>query len=187
MNANTDHQRFAPTRPIVLVGMMGAGKSSVGRKLAARLAVPFFDADTEVEAAAGMSVARVFETLGEAEFRKGERRVIARLLDKPVHVLATGGGAFMDDETRDLIRRRAVSVWLRASLDTLAERTGRRDDRPLLQGGNPREILHRLMTEREPVYAQADVTVDSDTRPTDETVDRVLKALAEYTPNQKAG
>jgi shikimate kinase len=177
----TDSISFVPGKSIVIVGMPGAGKSSVGRKLATRLSIPFTDADSEIETAAGMSIAQIFERFGEPEFRKGERRVIARLLEQPVHVLATGGGAFMDDDTRELIRTKALSIWLRADLETLAERTSRRDDRPLLKtGASQREILERLMEERSSAYSEADVTIDSDNRPTDETVDRVIAALAAF-------
>jgi shikimate kinase len=181
MNASpTDAAAFVPTRTIVLLGMPGSGKSSVGRKLASRFALPFHDADEEIEAAAGMSIPQIFERFGEAEFRQGERRVIARLLEKPMHVLATGGGAFMDEETRELIKQKSVSVWLRADLETLLERTGRRNDRPLLRGDDPRKILERLLAERTPFYSEADVTVQSDHRPAEETVDRVLKALQAF-------
>jgi shikimate kinase len=175
---SSDPADFMPAKSIVIVGMPGSGKSAVGRKLAARFSIPFFDADEEIEAAAGMKIEQIFERYGEAEFRKGERRVITRLLDQPIQVLATGGGAFMDPETRALIRTKAISVWLRADLETLLERTGRRSDRPLLKKGDPREILKQLSAEREPVYAEADVTADSDNRPAEETVDRVLKGLA---------
>jgi shikimate kinase len=149
------------SRIVVLVGLMGAGKTTVGRRLAESLRVPFLDSDDEVAAAAGMDIPDIFATLGEPAFRLGERRVIARLLDEPPCVLATGGGAFMDSETRALIKARAVSVWIRAGLDTLVERTARRADRPLLKAGDPREILSRLMAERHPVYAEADIAVDS--------------------------
>lgn len=148
-------------RTVVLVGLMGAGKTSVGRRLAEALGVAFRDSDDEIVAAAGMDIPDIFATLGEAEFRFGERRVIARLLDGEPHVLATGGGAFMNDETRAAIRRAGISVWLRADLDTLVERTGRRQDRPLLRNGDPREILAGLMAQRHPVYAEADLVVDS--------------------------
>jgi shikimate kinase len=140
---------------------MGAGKSSVGRRLADALGVPFRDSDDEVVAAAGMEITDIFATLGESAFRVGERRVIARLLESEPHVLATGGGAFMDPQTQEEIRARAVSVWLRAALETLVERTGRRQDRPLLREGDPRTILARLMAERHPVYAEADLAVRS--------------------------
>lgn len=148
-------------RTVVLVGLMGAGKSSVGRRLAEALGADFHDSDDEIVAAAGMEIPDIFAQLGEQTFRQGERRVIARLLDGPPHVLATGGGAFMNAETRALIRARALSVWIRADLDTLVERTGRKDTRPLLRDGDPRAILARLIAERHPVYAEADVTVDS--------------------------
>ena len=146
---------------VVLIGLMGAGKSSVGRRLAEVLGAEFRDSDDEIVAAAGMDIPDIFAEMGEAEFRQGERRVIARLLEGPAHVLATGGGAFMNAETRALIAARAVSVWIRADLDTLVERTGRKDTRPLLRDGDPRAILARLMVERHPVYAEADITVDS--------------------------
>lgn len=167
-------------RSIVLVGLMGAGKTSVGRRLAGKLGLGFVDADQEIEAAAGCTVQEIFDRFGEAGFRDGERRVIARLLDQPPHVLSTGGGAFMDPATRALIRERGLSVWLRADLDILVARTARRDHRPLLRTGDPREILARLMAARYPVYAEADITVVSDNRPPDETADRVMKAVRAY-------
>ncbi len=174
-------QRFYhPTRTIVLVGMMGSGKSSVGRKLAAKLALPFADADTEIENAAGCSVEEIFDRFGEAEFRKGERRVIARLLEQSPHVLATGGGAFMDADTRALIQLRGISVWIRADLDLLVARTSRKNNRPLLKQGDPTEKLKALLAEREPVYALADLTVQTDERPTEETVERLLQALKQH-------
>jgi shikimate kinase len=168
---------FVPGRTLVLVGLMGAGKSSVGRRLAARLGLPFADADQEIEAAAGMTIPEIFARHGEASFRDGERRVIARLLGDPVHVLAAGGGAFMDERTRLVIRERGVSVWLRAELDELVRRVSRRTDRPLLKGADPRAVLERLMAERYPVYAEADVTVPSSTGSADETVDGILEQL----------
>ncbi|MBI1273735.1 MAG: shikimate kinase [Alphaproteobacteria bacterium] len=174
-NENALH---GPTRTIVLVGMMGSGKSSVGRKLAARLALPFTDSDSEVEAAAGCSVAEIFERYGEAEFRNGERRVIARLLAGSPQVLATGGGAFMDDETRALIKQRGLSVWLKADLETLVQRAGRRGDRPLLKDGDPAEVLSALMIKREPIYAEADIAIQSGNHPIDETVDQIMQAIA---------
>lgn len=170
----------APDRTLVLVGLMGAGKTSVGRKLAARLGLPFIDADQEIEKAAGCSIADIFQRYGEASFREGERRVIARLLDQPPHVLSTGGGAFMDPGTREQIAAKGLSIWLRAELDLLVARTARRDTRPLLRQGNPREVLAGLIEQRHPLYAQAAITVDSGDRPTDATVDRVLAALAEH-------
>lgn len=167
-------------RPVVMVGMMGAGKSAIGRRLAQRLGLPFVDADAEIERAAGCSIAEIFEKHGEAVFRDGERRVIARLLVGPVGVLATGGGAFMDPETRARISAAAISVWLKADLDTLVERVGRRNHRPLLQNGEPREILAKLMAERYPVYAEADITVETGDAPTAATVERVIEELAAF-------
>ena len=164
-------------RTITLVGLMGAGKSSVGRRLASVLGLPFRDADEEVERAAGRSVAEIFAELGEAAFRDGERRVIARLLDDPPHVLATGGGAFMNPETRRLILDRSTAVWLKADIDLLARRVARKSDRPLLQGKDPRAVLEDLARVREPVYAEAHVTVDSDDAPHGATVQAVIDAL----------
>ncbi len=169
-----------PSKTLVLVGMMGAGKTAIGRRVAARLGLPFVDADAEIEAAAGCSIPDIFELHGEAAFRDGERRVIRRLLEGPVRVLATGGGAFMDPETRRLIAERAVSLWLRADLDTLWRRVRRRDDRPLLRTENPRETLRQLIEERYPVYAEADIVVDSTDAPREETVERVLAALRDH-------
>lgn len=148
-------------RPVVLIGLMGAGKTSVGTRLAEMLGAPFSDSDAEIERAAALSVPEIFERYGEAHFRDGERRVIRRLLAEGPQVLATGGGAFMNPETRALIAGRAVSVWLRAGLDLLVQRTQGRTHRPLLNRGKPREVLARLIEERYPVYAQADVQVDS--------------------------
>lgn len=173
-------------RPIVMVGMMGAGKTAIGRRLAQRLGMPFVDADAEIERAAGCTIAEIFEKHGEAVFRDGERRVIARLLVGPVGVLATGGGAFMDPETRARIRAGAISVWLKADLDTLVERVSRRGHRPLLRNGDPREILAQLMTERYPIYAQADITVETGDAPTAATVERVIDGLAAWRTSAKA-
>lgn len=165
-------------RTVVLVGLMGAGKSAIGRRLAARLNLPFRDADTEIEAAAGCSIAEIFARDGEAVFRAVERKIIARLLiEEPPHILATGGGAFMDPETRATTRAHGVSVWLRAELDVLIARTARRTHRPLLNQGDPRDVLGRLMALRYPVYAEADLTVISDERPPDATVEQVIDAL----------
>ncbi len=164
-------------RSIALVGLMGAGKSSIGRRLAQRLGLPFVDADTEVEAAAGASIEEIFERHGEAAFRDGERRVIARLLDSPLQVLATGGGAFMDPNTRALLRERAISVWLRADIEVLLARLQRRNNRPLLKTGDPRTILTNLIERRYPVYAEADVVVDTVDGPPEATLDRVVTAL----------
>jgi shikimate kinase len=171
-------RRFVPRRTIVLVGLMGAGKSKVGRRLALRLGLPFSDSDPEIEAAAGESIEEIFANRGEQVFRDGERRVIARLLAQPVQVLATGGGAFMDPMTRSLIGRRGVSLWLRADLDTLVARVLRRNDRPLLKRGDPRVILAELMERRHPIYAEADLTVDSGAGSPEVTVNRVIAALA---------
>lgn len=162
-DAAGEHEGRAPVlaRPIVLIGLMGAGKSSVGLKLANLLGAGFADSDDEIEKAANLSVAEIFERFGEAHFRTGERRVLARLLAGPPMVIATGGGAFMDAETRALVRKQAISVWLRAGLDVLVQRTTGRGHRPLLKKGNPREILARLIDQRYPIYAEADITVDS--------------------------
>jgi shikimate kinase len=169
-------------RPIVLVGLMGAGKSCIGRRLAQRLRLPFIDADREIEQAAGCSIPEIFSRHGEQAFRDGERRVILRLLESPPFVLATGGGAFMDPRTRAAIREKAISIWLRADLDLLVRRTGRRSDRPLLQVDDPRARLAELMDTRYPVYAEADLTVDSQDGPPDATLERVLAALSAFEP-----
>ena len=178
---------FAPPRTIVLVGLMGAGKSCIGRRLAQRLELPFVDADREVEAAAGCSIPEIFERHGEKAFRDGERRVMARLLDAGPQVVAAGGGAFMNPRTRALLRRRAITVWLRADLDLLVKRTSRRNHRPLLRQGDPREILGRLIEERYPVYAEADVTVDSADGPPEVTVQRVIDALGDLLAREPVG
>ena len=167
-------------KTIVLVGLMGAGKSCIGRRLAARLDLPFVDADRAIEEAAGCSIPELFERHGEQAFRDGERRVIRRLLDGPVRVLAAGGGAFMDPQTRAAIRARAVSVWLRADLELLLRRVQRRSDRPLLQVDDPRGRLAELMAERHPIYAEADIAVDSADGPPEATLERVLAALREH-------
>jgi len=174
------------SKPIVLVGLMGAGKSCIGRKLATALGVDFVDADNEIETAAGCTIEQIFESHGESAFRDGERRVIARLLDQPPHVLASGGGAFVDPATRQAIRARAISVWLRADLEILLRRTARRDHRPLLKQGNPRQILQDLMAKRHPVYAEADIIVDSADGPPEVTLDRVLAALKDYLQERAA-
>ncbi|HEY1837450.1 MAG: shikimate kinase [Rhizomicrobium sp.] len=166
-------------RTAALIGMMGAGKSAVGKRLAAKLGVKFRDADQEIEAAAGCSVNEIFERFGEPAFRDGERKVIARLLAEAPHVLATGGGAFIDADTRARIKSQAMSVWLRVPLDTLVARVGRRDTRPLLRNGNPRDILEKLLKDREPIYAQADLIVDTEDGPHSNVVERILCALRE--------
>ena len=169
---------FVPNRTVVLVGLMGAGKTNIGRRLAARLDLPFFDSDCEIEAAAGETIEEIFRNRGEAVFRDGERRVIARLLDQPTHVLATGGGAFMDPATRAIIACRGVSVWLRADIEVLLARVSRRSNRPLLKEGNPRAVLTELIDRRYPVYAEADITIDSGDGPPDLTATRTIAALA---------
>lgn len=165
------------TRSIVLVGMMGAGKSTIGRRLSARLHLPFLDADTEIEAAAGMSIPDIFETHGEPHFRDGEARVIARLLDSGPAVIATGGGAFMREDTRGRIRDKAVSIWLKADADIIMRRVKRRADRPLLQTADPAATVDRLIAEREPVYQHADLTIWSRDVPHEKIVDECIEAL----------
>ncbi len=165
------------SRTVALVGMMGAGKSSVGRRLAARLGVVFKDADSEIELAAGCPIPEIFDRFGEGAFRDGERKVIARLLADPPHVLATGGGAFIDPATHARLKDGAVTVWIKAPVDVLLERVRRRDNRPLLRGGDPRGTLEKLLGERTPIYAQADVTVESDDGPHSMAVDQIVAAL----------
>jgi shikimate kinase len=169
---------LSPCRSIVLVGLMGAGKTKIGRRLATRLNLPFFDSDEEIEAAAGETIEEIFANRGEAVFRDGERRVIARLLQGPVQVLSTGGGAFMDPGTRRIIAARGVSVWLRAGLDVLFARVSRRTNRPLLKTPDPRAVLADLIDRRYPIYAEADVTIDSGEGPPDTTASRAIAALA---------
>ena len=164
-------------RTVALVGMMGAGKSSLGRRLASRLEVPFRDADTEIETAAGCSINEIFARFGEPAFRDGERKVVARLLGLPAHVLATGGGAFADDATRARIKDEAVSVWINVPLKVLIERVGRRDTRPMLKDGDPAEIMTRLYQEREPLYAQADLTISSEDSPHQAAVESIVALL----------
>lgn len=164
-------------KSIVLVGLMGAGKSSVGRRLAKRFEVRFIDADDEIAKAAGCSIEDIFELYGEEAFRNGEHRVIVRLLDVGPRVLATGGGAFMDPRIRAKIGESGISVWLRADLAVLVRRTDRRGGRPLLKGGDPRATLARLIDERYPVYAEADIIVDTGDEPAETTVERVVEAI----------
>lgn len=170
----------AITRTIALVGLMGAGKSAIGKRLAQRLGLPFVDADVEIEAAAGCSIEEFFERFGEAEFRAGERRVIQRLLEGSPHVLATGGGAFMDPRTRELMRTRATTIWLRADINVLFERVARRSNRPLLKNGDPRGTLERLMAVRYPIYAEADIVVDSLDAPAERTAEEVHSSLLRH-------
>ncbi|WP_306249495.1 shikimate kinase [Parvularcula sp. IMCC14364] len=167
-------------KTIVLVGIMGVGKTTVGRRLASLLKMPFFDADAEIELAAGMPVAEFFERYGEKEFRKGERRVMSRLLDQAPHVLATGGGAFADEMIRSLIQKKAISVWLQADLKVLIERTSRRDTRPLLKDKNPAEVLTRLLEERTPFYEQADIHIACKEGPHMRTAEKILQSLNNF-------
>lgn len=164
-------------RPLVLIGLMGAGKSTVGRRLAARLKVRFTDSDDEIETAAYCSIADIFEKYGEAEFRALEKRVMNRLLDEGPLVLATGGGVFLNDEIRARILEAGTVIWLKAGLDVLAQRTSLRGGRPLLQTGDPRATLEKLITERYPVYGEAHIIIDTDTETLDSTVDKIIEAL----------
>jgi len=164
-------------RPVVLVGLMGVGKSTVGRKLAAMLGTHFVDADEAIEQAATMRVAEIFERFGEDHFRDGERRVIARLIEEGHGVIATGGGSFVNPATRALILQKAIAVWIDSDLDTLVERTGRRNDRPLLQNGDRAEILARLARERAPFYAEAPIRVTSSDGPQQETARQIIEAI----------
>jgi shikimate kinase len=179
MTANSDAHMLATlgSRSLVLVGMMGAGKSSIGRKLAQRLNLPFVDADTEVERAAGMSITEIFAKHGEPYFRAGEARVIARLLDSGPQVLATGGGAFMNPQSREAIRAKGISVWLKAEYEVLMKRIKRRNDRPMLKTDDPGETLRRLLLERDPVYAEADITVHSRDVPHETIISEIIAAV----------
>lgn len=170
-------------RSIVLVGLMGAGKSTVGRRLARRLNLPFVDSDSEIEGAAGYSAAEIFERFGEADFRDGERRLVARLIDGKVRVIATGGGAFVDPRTRDLLNQRAITVWLDAPVDVLAERTARRDTRPLLRTPDPKATLERLAAERHPAYSEAHIRIRSGNGAHRDVVDAIIQALDEHLAN----
>ena len=175
-------------RPIVLVGLMGVGKSTVGRRLAKRLGLPFVDSDTAIQDAAGYSAAEVFERFGEEDFRDGERRLVARLVDGEVRVIATGGGVFVDPRTRELLNTRAITVWLDAPIDILADRTARRDTRPLLRNGDPKGTLERLAREREPSYASAHIHVKSGDGAHRDVVESIVKALEDHlgpSPAQK--
>ena len=165
-------------RPIVLVGLMGVGKSTIGRRLAARLGIDFVDADQEIEHAASQSVAEIFEKYGEAHFRDGERRVIARLIDGSAKVIATGGGAFMNDATRALILEKALAVWIDADINILAERVSRRDTRPLLKGKDPKAVLSALAEVRNPIYQLAQIHVRSEIAPSETTVDAIMEKLS---------
>jgi shikimate kinase len=168
------------SRPLVLIGLMGSGKSTIGRRLANAIGWRFIDADEEIEAAAGCSIADIFAVYGEPIFRDLEERVISRLLSEDPMVLATGGGAWMQPRIRELIKSRATSLWLRAEIDVLVERVSKRDHRPLLKNGDKQSIMQRLMDERYPVYAEADITVDSSKGPHEQVVERAIASLREY-------
>ena len=180
MTADSDTHLLAALGPrsLVLIGMMGAGKSSIGRKLAQRLNLPFVDADSEIERAAGMSISEIFAKHGEPYFRAGEARVITRLLEGGPQVLATGGGAFMHPQSREAIRAKGISIWLRADYDVLMKRIKRRNDRPMLKTDDPGETLRRLMQERDPVYAEADVIVHSRDVPHEIIIGEIISAIA---------
>jgi shikimate kinase len=175
----TSHAVSVPhsNKPIALVGLMGVGKSTVGKRLASRLNLPFVDADHEIVEAAAMSISEIFERFGEEHFRDGERRVIARLFDGEQKIIATGGGAFLNPETRKLMLERAIVIWLDAKIDVLVDRVSRKNDRPLLKTGDPRAILTKLASERNPIYAEAHYRVQSQAAPHDSVVDSILKVL----------
>ncbi len=175
------------TRSIVLIGLMGAGKTTIGRRLARRLKLDFIDADAEIERAAGKTVAEIFEEDGEAFFRSGEERVIARLLQSGPQVLATGGGAWMSEATRKATAERAISIWLKAGLDVLMERVSRRPGRPLLKAPDPRAVMQALMEERHPLYARADITVESREAPHQAIVNDAIRALAQWLEQHEEG
>lgn len=175
-----EQELFIPMRTIVLVGLMGAGKSSVGKRLATRLGLPFYDSDVEVEKAAGLSISDIYDIYGADEFHRGENRVIDRLLKSPLHVLATGGSAFLNPENRKNIREKAVSVWLRADLDLLVARTTRQHHRPTLRNCDRREVLSKIVEERSHVFKEADLVVDCGERPLSRTVEDVIQALAQF-------
>lgn len=170
-------QGLAPDRTVALVGLMGAGKTTIGRRLAQALGLPFIDADAAIVDAAGRSIEEIFADRGECEFRRGERQVLARLLAAPPHVLATGGGAFVDARTRALMQERAISIWLKAPLEVLMRRVAKRDDRPLLKEDDPQAVMQRLMEERSPIYAKADLIVETGGGPHSAAVAAILQAL----------
>jgi shikimate kinase len=167
-------------RPLVLVGLMGVGKSTVGRRLARRLGLSFVDSDAAIEGASGFPAAEIFERYGEREFRDGERRLVARLIEGDVRVIATGGGAYVDPNTRQLLNERAITVWLDAPVDILAERTSRRDTRAQLRNGNPKAVLERLAKERRPSYQEAHIHVRSGDGAHSDVVDAIVQALEDY-------
>ena len=173
-----------PDRPIALVGLMGAGKSTVGKRLAKRLGLDFIDSDEEIERAADHSIAEIFARFGEDSFRDGERRVMARLIEGPPKVIATGGGAFINERTRALILRRCIAIWLDADIETLAERVSRRDHRPLLKDKEPLPLLASLADVRNPIYAEAHLHIRSQPSPHERTVERIVEALAAWEPRK---
>ena len=173
-------------RPVVLVGLMGVGKSTVGRRLARRLGVPFVDSDAEIEGAAGYTAAEIFERFGEKDFRDGERRLVARLVEDQVRVIATGGGAFVDPRTRQLLNERAITVWLDAPVDVLAERTSRRNTRVQLRNGDPKATLERLSQERRTSYEEAHIHVKSGDGAHREVVEAIVEALEQHISNRLA-
>ena len=172
-------QLHVPDRSIALVGLMGAGKTSIGRRVAARLGLPFVDSDDEIELAAGRSVSEIFESYGEPAFRDLERRVLRRLMSAPPQVIATGGGAFIDESTRVLMREQCITIWLQADVETLARRVRGNDKRPLLQGKDPIEVLTMLAAVRDPIYAEAHLTIPSAPRAHEATVEMIIARLAE--------
>ncbi|MDR3285676.1 MAG: shikimate kinase [Holosporales bacterium] len=171
---------FMPPKTIALVGLIGSGKTSIGRRLAKRLEMQFFDSDQEVEFSAGCSMREIYSVFGEKSLRDGERRVIARLLDQPPHVLATGGASVLDKETQTLLKEKAITVWLNADLETLVTRVSRRTDRPLIQNGNQREVLEGLIEQCYPVYKESDIQVCTFDEATNSTVDRVIQSISEF-------
>jgi shikimate kinase len=171
---------FMPPKTIALVGLMGCGKTSIGRRLAKKLELSFFDSDQEVEISAGCSMKEIYSVFGEEAFRSGERRVISRLLNQPVHVLATGGSSIADDETQALLKEKSITVWLDADLETLVTRVSRRNDRPFIKNGNQREVLEQLIEVCYPVYANSDIHVKTYDEATNSTVDRVISVVSEF-------
>jgi len=172
-------------RPLVMIGLMGSGKTKIGSLLAQALNIPFVDADHEIEVAAGMTIADIFETHGEPAFRDLERKVIGRLISSDLKVIATGGGAVMNDQTAELIWSKGISIWIKADLDVLVERTSRNAKRPLLKNGNPRDILQNLMNIRYPVYQNADLTIETNIAEAEITTDKLIKILADYVAKEK--
>jgi len=182
----TDQILLHVSRTVALVGLMGAGKSTVGKRLAGVLGRTFYDSDVEIEEAAGLSIPDIFSIHGEPEFRRGERKVLERLLTYKPHVLATGGGAYMDPDTRTLMREKAVTIWLSADLDTLWRRVSKRGHRPLLKSDNPKSVLARLFEERSPIYSEADIIIKSIDGPHSDTVDAIYEALKGWKPPKDA-